>query len=636
MTSPDRYNWAPPLRGLVLRQNPAVVPVDASSDQVDMSYAQGQFSTRKGFFVRRRMVTTNGLPARYGSLVRLSDGALFPYFVHGGKLYRDTGVHLAPAQVATGWSPSRCPEVVQIGHAILVNGVVSGGKTPQVWDGTTLFDAGIAAPLTACTGATAAAGTPVSGTVRQDFTKDIVVLVTYGSDTWAAESEPGPPLRFAPVTTKVQLNLTAIPVSPNSRVGYRNIWVSIDGGLTFFLGIKLSDNTTTTVSIQQWTSAETELTKPGGLYAVCSVPQGDVMEFHEGRLFVASGTTLYWSERGTPEVFHPLARLAFQDPVGITALRSHGGRLLVAGRSNLWSLSGSFDMDLAGAADYTGKHLSSGIGVVGRQAITTFGTIAYFLSDNGFYSQQGDEAPVAKTDEFIEPVIDKVNDGWVSEACVTYNPSSGEVLCAIPVRDAQNPGQNQRMIVYRPKGDTWGYWQGRFSWIGLAYDDGESLDLFATDYNGNVLRMDYGHGDGLQGNEAYGKTVAGSAQQVDEGIPLLSIASQHTLTLDTTNLPADGYLRGIMLTIVDHDKESATYGEVEVHKVLDNDQSSGTVIVEDPVIFTTTASRDLRVYLGGIAAMNETGRSDFGSPGSRKVLHQVEAEFNDPRRELST
>lgn len=634
MTAPRRYNFAPPLRGLVQRQNPSTVPVDASAEQRDMSYAEGQFSTRHGFYVRRRMAEVNGLPARYGALVRLTDGALFPWFAHAGSVYRDTGVDLAPQLISAdmaGWRTDRCPAMVQIGHALLVNGEVTGGKVPRVWDGSTDYAAGIDPPLTAPSVSTTTVDA-VTSTVRQDFTKDIVVVVTFGSDTWVAESEPGPATRLTPQTAKVKLVLTSLPVSSNPRVGYRNIWVSIDGGLTFFLGAKISDNTTTALNLQQWSSVETELKKYGGLYSECSVPQGDIMELHEGRLFVASGTTLYWSEKGTPEVFHPLAQLAFQDPRGITALKSHGGRLVVAGRSNLWSLSGSFDMDDAGGSDYTGKHLSSGIGVVGRDAITTYGTIAYLLSDQGFYSQQGDEAPVPRSDGLVEPLIRKITPGWALEAQLTYSVATGEVLCAVPVKDAQNPNQNQRVLVYRPKEEAWGWWHGRFSSLSLAYDDGDTLDLFACDYSGNVLRLCYGHGDGLQGDEAYGPSGA----QVDEGVQVTAVSGGMILTLDTASLPSDGTLRGAMLTLVDMDEESEDYGTVETHKVLGNSQSGATVTIEDPTLLSTTTSRRVMAYLGGVASLAETSRSDFGTPGARKILTQVEVAMNDPRRELDT
>lgn len=643
MTAPRRFNFAPPLRGLVLKRNPAIVPVDASADMLNMSYGQGEFGTRRGFYVRRRLSTTlNGLPGRYGTLVRLTDGAIFPYFAHNGSIYQDVGVDYLQSTISgmTGWDPWRVPAIVNAGHAIIVNGFAPAGaaKTARTWDGTTAEDAGLTAPSATSGSTSPGAATPTT-TLRADFTGNIFVRVTFGSDTWGVESEPSPAERIgsAAYSGKVQLTINGIPTSASARVGYRNIWVSIDGGLVYYLASKIQNNTSTSVTIQQWDYPGTKLAQKGGFFAAASVPNGDVMCVHEGRLFVAVGNTLYWSLKGSPEVFHPLAQLSFQDPMGITFLKSHGGRLLVAGRSNVWSLEGTFDMDDAGASSYTGKHLSDGVGVVGREAGDNAGTMLFFMSDQGLMSQAGDEAPVPLSDENIEPIIRKMVAGRLHECHVTYYPGTGEVLALIPTTDSQNQVQNQRVISYRQKGEVFGYQHLRAAWIGKAYDDPQTLDLFAFDYHGNVLRLNYGHGDGLQGDEAYGKTVAGAAQQVDEGIKLLSVASGVVLTLDTTNLPTDNALRGIQLTIVDQDDESPQYGQIETHKVLANDQSDGTVTIEDPLwSLSLDRSRHLRVYLGGIEALNVTARSDFGTPGARKVLDQVEVGLMDPTRRLQT
>jgi hypothetical protein len=122
----------------------------------------------------------------------------------------------------------------------------------------------------------------------------------------------------ADVTANQAISITNIPVSSDSTVSYVNIYITTCNGETFYLAKQISNGTTSATYILN----TIELNLPIRTLLLSPAPAGHNLQFYNGRVYVASGDSIYYSEPYAYELFdlahnrmHFDSRIAVMAPV---------------------------------------------------------------------------------------------------------------------------------------------------------------------------------------------------------------------------------------------------------------------------------------------------------------------------------
>lgn len=165
--------------------------------------------------------------------------------------------------------------------------------------GTSLQNFGITRPTVGTmAGAAGAAGSP-NGTYE--------LRVAYGNSTTGAISSASDTAAATVTVVSQKISVTNIPVSADAQVDRRFIYIRNTATQSvFYLAATITDNVATTVTLD---FVDTNLTTLAPSTTENNPPPSGskYLAFHQGRLFVATDTGLYWSKVNTPEAFDPNA-----------------------------------------------------------------------------------------------------------------------------------------------------------------------------------------------------------------------------------------------------------------------------------------------------------------------------------------
>jgi len=178
----------------------------------------------------------------------------------------------------------------------------NGETTQRKLNGSTVGDVGIASPISAAVVAAGVAGV---------LTGSYAVVITYVTSD-GLESNPSDASNSITLSSD-KLDISSIPISPDSRVIARKIYRTTAGGANYFEIGTISDNTTTTYTDNTPDAQLTELVERNH----GQPEQGEIAESANDRQFWVDGSKLRFSEIAQTDAYVEYQRsLAFIEVPG--------------------------------------------------------------------------------------------------------------------------------------------------------------------------------------------------------------------------------------------------------------------------------------------------------------------------------
>lgn len=297
------------------------------------------------------------------------------------------------------------------------------------YDGTTVTNAGIERPGTSPTLNTSNGGGSL--TPADVF----YVAVTYVSAD-GVESNPCNSVSVTIGGGHNQIDLTNVPVSTDTQVTKRYIYVTNPNQAVLYYHGEINDNVTTTYTIQDVNSLGALLeynhdTAPTGLNGI---------ELFKNRLFGFKDNQIYWTPEFKP-YYWPQGELDTEagvvtevgDGSPITGMKAFFDILLIFKRYDIYVLSGNDELS------FTISRLRSDerVGAVNDRCIWVIGNYCYFLAQNSVYRTDGITVqnigePISDFfDENSASTLYKIYKDYIDDACAIYDKENNLYLLFI-------------------------------------------------------------------------------------------------------------------------------------------------------------------------------------------------------------
>jgi hypothetical protein len=246
----------------------------------------------------------------------------------------------------------------------------NGTDVGQVYNGTAVHDIGYPIPTSNCSVAKDDATT--GGLEAKLYYYAITYYYEDGESNQCTAT-----VSITPTAGK-SVALTAIPVSADARVTQRRVYRTTGNGLTYKLHTVINNNTATTL---------TDSIADNGLGADIETDNlvPPLYEFgvnHKGRMWFATGTTLWYSKALHPEAV-PTSYywdIGKNDGDIITAIKVNLGSLVIFKKYSTWVLSG--DIPTGTTADMVLQMVNPTLGCINANTIAHAGNDLLFLAPN--------------------------------------------------------------------------------------------------------------------------------------------------------------------------------------------------------------------------------------------------------------
>jgi hypothetical protein len=419
------------------------------------------------------------------------------YYSSGTAIYDDNGG--SPSSVKTGLSSGNWPDWQSFENfAFFANGADDLLKS----DGTTFTNAGIDRPGTSPTLATS------NGAGTLTPTDTFLIAVTYVSAD-GVESNPCDNGSITIGGGHNQIDLTNVPVSTDTQVTKRYIYVTNANNTVLFYHGEINDNVTTTYTILDVNSLGALLE-----YTHDVAPEGlKGIELFKNRLFGFKDNKIYFSKLFAP-YYWPQGELdtetVFSSEVAdgspITGMKSFFDVLLVFKRYDIYVLSGNNELD------FTISRLRSDerVGAVNDRSIIVIDNYCYFLSENSVFRTDG--ITVQNMGEPISDFFDensssttyKVYKDYIDDACAVYDEDNNLYLLFIHTGTDPVTENNMcfaldvRSVAAAQKGITadWSLWPGFSTQCASIVTIDGAQQWWRGDENGYIFRQNTLDGDG--------------------------------------------------------------------------------------------------------------------------------------------
>lgn len=236
-----------------------------------------------------------------------------------------------------------------------------------------------------------------------------------------------------------------------------------------------------------------DITNP--MASLTPMPDGYIWAVFLGRLFVANGKTLYYSETGNEQVQE--GATSFNDI--ITGLKVEGQRMIVFTRSYhqgiYFDYNSDFNISTPLKEPYERQY-----GNLAHKGIHLKDASAAYFSDYGFfalgqeegYDEQGIPRPMALSQK-IEPSLKNINYDYSAKACSIYDPFEQQSYWSVPYGASQF---NDKTFVYNWNFGAWTLRTGLYpsDWA-LFRESGDYSDrkYFTDHFNSRLLRWSDGY-----------------------------------------------------------------------------------------------------------------------------------------------
>lgn len=301
--------------------------------------------------------------------------------------------------------------------------IVNANGDAKKFTGTAVQNFGIVRPVV---GTMALADSGVAGNPNGIYEG----RVTYYNSVTGQESSVSDTTTATVAVVSRKINWTNIPVSADSQVTGRRLYVRNTTTMSnFYLAALVADNTSTTA---QTNNTDVSLITLGPDTAENNPPPVNAryLATHLSRLFTSDGVSLFYSKVGLPESFDPdnTEAVNANDSDQITGLHASHELLIIFKRTQMYALFGD------DPSSWTIRQISADIGCVSHRSIRTIEGITYWWSLKGPIKWDGIGLPEAIGTPKINPTItsDALNYAQFANICAEVDQQNQRVMWAVP------------------------------------------------------------------------------------------------------------------------------------------------------------------------------------------------------------
>jgi hypothetical protein len=374
---------------------------------------------------------------------------------------------------------------------------LSNGSSKYKYDGTDVTLWGVPVPTTAAMSSIVSGDSGLAGSA---YAGEYYYRIAYINNA-NVESPSSDEKTFVVSTTCNAVNIAFDGVAVSAGVSYRAVYRN-----DFLLGV--IDVGTTSV-----TDEHDDLTTPRDETIVDSRPPNlTIFVSHIGYFFgtINDSTNLYYSDINSPDSWNPsnLIRVGASDGLTIRALAVFNDGLVICKEDGFGS--GKVYVLYIPSADpdsWNLEELDLSYGGIAPKAIARFGTFLMILNRNGIYDLSTVQMGVVNSDAIsypIEPDIMSLSYAFLTRAVsVAYK---NKLWISVPKSSLTNNCVYQYDYVRGRAEVGTGAWS-RFA--GMAYKDMCVHDgqLYSSDYDGYVYKLENGHNDNGVAIDAYYRTM---------------------------------------------------------------------------------------------------------------------------------
>ena len=376
------------------------------------------------------------------------------------------------------------------------------------YNGTTVYNMGITAPVTTATVALAGvgAGNLTNGTYSYK--------ITFYNSSLGHESNPSSVTADVTVvdkTTNGKVALTDIPVSTDAQINQRRIWRTTVGGGVWLLLATINDNTTTTYTDNL---ADTSLGIAIDGFGNGVPPVFSMIEIWQGYAFMAGPNSSYvqFSKVNKPNACDTNDRrgLDANDGDVVTGIRKGPGFLAVFKTNSIWNAYGS-DRNTFGF-----NKMIPDTGAVNNACIVNVpirNVLAFIDANARFWFYNG--VSVAPTALGLEIDLNALNQGQLSKIVGSVHETKNQCRWIVPNGSSE---QCDLLIWYDYLMDKWGtqpITNTPANFIAELKDSSSRNQNYLAGYTGYVLTGDTGGSDD-------GSAIA--CEVIDRGHPAVDSA----------------------------------------------------------------------------------------------------------------
>lgn len=415
---------------------------------------------------------------------------------------------------------------------------ITNGVNRGKYDGSGVSQFGIVRPVVgALAGAAGAAGSP-SGTYE--------LRVTYANSVTGAESSASDNAVTNVTVSSQAISVTGVPVSSDSQVDTRYVYIrNTATQIQFYLAGTISNNVGTTITLD-FVDADLVTIAPGQTQNNQPPSGVKYLAAHQGRMFAASDTALYYSRIDMPEAFSAV-NVEYVDQADgqpITGIVSDHEILIIFKEDKVYGLFNGND-----PASWQIRLISSDFGCASARTIRSCQNWTIWWSRHGLVRWNGSgEVDDIGLKLYGDP-SDRVNYGQVQSASACYDEGAARYLVSVP------EAYQDRATMILPFNVQLGVFESTrwdpmdASSLGEFTDPYHVLVPFLGNYAGQVFRLN------ITNNDAIAPLTSWTGTFVQSGTTLLTLTDAGA-TFDTTG----GGLIERKLTILDSNGIAVTTG----------------------------------------------------------------------------
>lgn len=361
--------------------------------------------------------------------------------------------------------------------------IITNGLEQRKFDGTNVRLFSIVRPTVGTLAGAAGSAGAHNGTYE--------LRITYYNSATGHESSASNTASATVVCTNDEIDWTNIPVPGDPQVTHVYLYVRNTATMAQFFraGSVAAGTTTGTTDV-----ADDALLIPAPDTAENDPPPSDVkyVAFHQGRLFMASDTVLYWSKPGDVESFDPDAfdLVNSGDGQKITGLHSDHETLYIFKEDRLYGLFGN-DPNV-----WEIRLLDADTGCSSHRTLVSAVGLVWWWSRAGAVRYDGSTMDFLGLRTYGTP-DDTINGAALIRSSVGYDENEGRVVFAVPAA-----GQTSRANVLLPwtlkgllESDGWDPMDAAS--LGSITDTLGNTAIFLGNYKGQIFRVWVGGNDGL-------------------------------------------------------------------------------------------------------------------------------------------
>lgn len=390
------------------------------------------------------------------------------------------------------------------------------GQDAKKFDGTSLSAFGITRPTVGTlAGAAGASGSP-NGTYE--------LRVSYANSSTGHESSASDTAASTVTVSSQKISVSNVPVSGDSQVDTRYLYVRNTSTMTqFYRAGTISDNSTTTITLD---FADANLVTVGPTTDENDPPPSGIkyLCFHEGRLFAATDSALYYSKIDKPEAFPPInvEYVNQSDGQKITGLSSGQQTLLILKEDRSYGLFNGND-----PAAWEIITISSDYGCASHRTIRTINNDTYWWGRHGLIKwSAGTSVDPIGMRLYGDPST-AVNYSSISTASACKDENNARLLVALP-----GPGQSRatfllpfNVLLQTFEATLWDPMDAAS--LGEGVDSSGVLRPYLGNYAGQLFRLWDTNADGIAVDTTTTGTFVASATS-------MTTIADAAATFDTT------------------------------------------------------------------------------------------------------